>query len=175
MKLLGISGSLRKDSFNTKLLKEAARLFGEAEFEIGGLHMPLYDGDVEKEGIPAEVQTLADQIAEADAIIIASPEYNQSFSGVLKNALDWVSRVDGNPWLDKPVALIHAAAGRTGGARASFALRLAMVQFKPRLIAGPEVLIAGVSKEFEDDTLINERYLKSLTEAMEKLRAEVGR
>ncbi|MEM7241089.1 MAG: NADPH-dependent FMN reductase [Pseudomonadota bacterium] len=175
MKLLGISGSLRKDSFNTKLVKEAAGLFGEADFEMGDLQMPLYDGDVEKDGIPAAVKTLANQIAAADAVIIASPEYNQSFSGVLKNALDWVSRVDGNPWLDKPVALIHAAAGRTGGARASFALRLAMVQFKPRLISGPEVLIAGAFNEFEGDTLSGERYLKALSEAMENLRAEVGR
>ena len=175
MKLLGISGSLRKESINTKLLKEAARLFEASEFTIGNLRMPLYDNDLEQEGIPAEVQTLAQQIWDADAVVIASPEYNQSFSGVLKNALDWVSRVDGDPWLDKPVAMIHAAAGRTGGARASFALRLAMVQFKSRMITGPEVLIAGASKEFEGGTLVNDRYLKNLTEAMENLRKEVGR
>jgi len=175
MKLLGISGSLRKDSINTKLVNEAGRLFGASEFTLGNLRMPLYDNDLEQAGIPQEVQTLAQQISDADAVVIASPEYNQSFSGVLKNALDWVSRVDGNPWLDKPVALIHAAAGRTGGARASYALRLAMVPFKSRIIPGPEVLIAGASKEFNGNTLVNDRYLKNLTEAMENLRKEVGR
>jgi len=175
MKLLGISGSLRKDSINTKLLNEAGRLFGPSEFTLGNLRMPLYDNDLEQAGIPQEVQTLAQQISDADAVVIASPEYNQSFSGVLKNALDWVSRVDGNPWLDKPVALIHAAAGRTGGARASYALRLAMVPFKSRIITGPEVLIAGASKEFDGNRLANDRYLKNLTEAMENLHKEVGR
>ena len=172
MKLLGISGSLRKESFNTALLHNAAEAFGEAEFTLADLRMPLYDGDLEKaDGIPAEVQRLADQIWAADAIVISSPEYNQSFSGVLKNALDWVSRVEGNPWLDKPVALVHAAAGRTGGARASFALRLAMVQFNSRLIQGPEVLVAGAMREFEDGKLTNERYAEGLSKLMQKLRA----
>ncbi len=176
MKLLGISGSLRKESFNTRLLREASEAFGYSGFSIADLRLPLYDNDLEKaEGIPPEVQHLADQITQADAVIIASPEYNQSFSGVLKNALDWVSRVDGKPWADKPVALIHAAAGRAGGARANYALRLAMAPFNTRMIQGPEVLVAGASREFDGERLTNDRYLNSLKSLMDKLRQEASR
>ena len=95
MMLLGISGSLRRDSVNTKLLRHAATHFG-CDLVLGDLNLPLYDNDLEIEsGIPDAVQALADQIKAADAVILSTPEYNQSMSGVLKNALDWVSRV---PW-----------------------------------------------------------------------------
>lgn len=172
MKLLTISGSLRTGSFNRKLLAEAARYFGEADVIEADLRVPLYDGDMEEaEGIPPAVQTLADQIADADAVVISSPEYNQAPSGVLKNALDWVSRVEGSPWAGKPVALIHAAAGRAGGARANYGLRLMMAPFVTDLIQGPEVLVAGAFKEFDDnDQLTNEHYIKGLTTLMAELR-----
>ena len=174
MKLLAISGSLRKDSLNTKLLAQAAEIGGAKEVVFADLNIPLYDGDLENsQGIPASVQTLFDQIMAADAVIIASPEYNQGISGVLKNALDWVSRVKGKPWTDKPVALMHAAAGRTGGARANYALRLVMAPFGAKMIQAPEILIASAGKEFETGTLTNERYLDALKTVMEKLAAEV--
>lgn len=172
MNVLGISGSLRSGSLNTKLLKEAVRLFGDADVVFANIRLPLYDGDLETaKGIPELVQTLADQIANADAIIIASPEYNQSLPGVLKNALDWVSRTDGSPWLGKPVAIVNAAAGRAGGARSNYALRLAMAPFNTRLIQGPEVLVAGAAKEFDDQgQLTGEFYIKALTKLMAELR-----
>ena len=172
--LLGICGSLRAGSLNRKLMLEAGRLFDGA-FRESDLRLPLYDGDLEDaEGIPGAVQVLAGQITAADAVLIVTPEYNQSFSGVLKNALDWVSRTDGAPWRDKPVALVSAAAGRAGGARAQSALRLAMTPFRPRLLTGPEVMIAGASKEFDTDgRLTNERYMKSLRELMSRLAAEI--
>lgn len=175
-KLLTISGSLRSGSDNRKLLAEAVRLFGEAEVTQADLNLPLYDGDLEDaEGIPAGVQTLADQIAAADGVILSTPEYNQSLSGVLKNALDWVSRTDGSPWLNKPVVLLSAAAGRAGGARAAYALRLAMAPFRPRLLNGPEILIAASYQEFDENGhLKNERYVEALTEAMALLKAEIA-
>lgn len=177
LKLLGISGSLRAGSFNTKLLLQAVPLFGSATFELADIRLPLFDDDIQKtEGIPVAVQHLSDQIARADAVIIASPEYNQSIPGGLKNALDWVSRTDGKPWLQKPVAIVNAAAGRTGGARANYALRLAMAPFNTRLLQGPEVLVAGASREFDaDGTLTNERYLATLGTLMTALRAEADR
>lgn len=176
MKLLTISGSLRKGSFNRMLLAEAARYFGDAEVVSGDLRLPLYDGDLEEaDGIPAAVQKLADQINSADAVVISSPEYNQAPSGVLKNALDWVSRVDGNPWADKPVALVHAAAGRAGGARANYALRLMMAPFGADLVQGPEVLVAAAHKEFDDQGVIqNEHYIKGLKTLMTSLRNRVS-
>lgn len=176
MKLLMISGSLRKGSLNTMLVKEAGRFFGSAQTTLGDIRMPLYDGDAEDaSGIPPEAQRLADQIDEADAIVIASPEYNQSIPGGLKNALDWVSRVDGNPWNKKPVALVNAAAGRTGGARANYIVRLALAPFNTDFIQGPEVLIAGASKEFDENGhLTNERYIATLQKLMDALRTAAG-
>jgi chromate reductase len=174
--LLGIPGALRADSTNRKLVREAARLYG-GPFVEADIRMPLFDEDLEiAEGIPAEAQRLFDQIAAAEAVVISSPEYNKSFPGVLKNALDWVSRIKGSPWRDKPVALISAADGREGGARANFALRLAMTPFRPRLLTGPEVLVANSRKEFDSNGLLtNDRYLAALGILMDSLRAEVRR
>ena len=89
---------------------------------------------------------------------------------------DWISRVDFKPWRNKPVALVSAAAGRTGGARANYALRLAMTPFRARVLPGPDVLIAGAAREFDEDgRLTNERYLQALAELMEDLRIEASR
>ncbi|MEO1153424.1 MAG: NAD(P)H-dependent oxidoreductase [Pseudomonadota bacterium] len=174
--LLGISGSLRAGSVNRKLVREAARLYG-GPYEEADLRLPLYDGDLEQaEGIPVAVQRLADQIAAAEAVVISTPEYNQSLSGVLKNALDWISRVEGNPWLHKPVAIMSATAGRAGGARGSYALRLAMLPFRPRMVAGPDIGVAGAAKEFDaNGQLTGELYLKNLGELMDQVKAEAAR
>ncbi len=171
--LLGISGSLRKASTNTMLMRNAAEIFNAETFIEGDINFPLYNGDLEDaSGIPAAVQTLADQIAAADAVIISTPEYNKAISGSLKNALDWVSRTKGGPWKDKPLAIMSAAAGRTGGERSQFSLRLAMMTFRPRILQGPEVLVANSSKEFDGNgKLTGELYIKLLTELMDELRA----
>ena len=177
LKLLGISGALRKGSTNTKLVKEAARLFGDCAFELADLNLPLYDGDAESaHGVPAGVQALADQIAAADAVIISTPEYNKGPTGVLKNALDWVSRTKGGPWRDKPVAVMSAAAGRAGGERAQLILRSFMVPFRACVLAGPEVHLADSGNQFDDaGQLISEQYTKTLTELMQSLRSEAMR
>lgn len=171
--LLGISGALRRESTNTKLVRYAAKVFDPDTFIEADLNFPLYNGDLEdRDGIPPEVQTLSDQIASADAVIISSPEYNKAISGVLKNALDWVSRTEGNPWNGKPLAIMSAAAGRAGGERTQFSLRLAMMAFRPRILQGPEVLVAQSSQQFDEDgTLTNEINSKALEELMKELRA----
>jgi chromate reductase len=173
--LLGISGSLRKASTNTMLMRNAAATFNADTFIEGDINLPLYNGDLEKaEGVPASVQLLADQIVLADAVIIATPEYNKALSGSLKNALDWVSRTKGGPWKDKPVAIMSAAAGRAGGERSQSSLRLAMMPFRPNLLQGPEVLIANSSNEFDEQgELTNERYIQVLTELMAELKARI--
>ncbi|MES0862426.1 NAD(P)H-dependent oxidoreductase [Ruegeria sp. SCPT10] len=170
--LLGLSGSLRQSATNRKLLREAARLFDPAEFVEADLNLPLYDGDLEEgEGIPAVVQTLRAQIEQADAVIISTPEYNKGPSGVLKNALDWVSRTEGNPWADKPVAVMSAAAGRAGGERAQMILRAYMVPFQPLILQGPEIHLANSSNEFDDQgRLTSARYEQTLGTLMQKLR-----
>ncbi|NPD14533.1 NAD(P)H-dependent oxidoreductase [Xinfangfangia sp. D13-10-4-6] len=175
--LLGISGALRKGSTNRMLLREARAAFGPATHTEADLNLPLYDGDLElAEGIPPGVQTLYDQIAAADAVVISTPEYNKAPPGVLKNALDWVSRIKVNPWADKPVAIISAAGGRGGGDRSQFALRLMMTPFQPHLLSGPEVLVADSSNAFDEDGHLKDpRYQKVLDQLMAKLRQAAGR
>jgi chromate reductase len=174
--LLGIAGALRAESTNRKLVREAARIYGGAYIEAD-IRMPLFDEDIEIEkGIPGEARRLFDQIAAAEAVVISSPEYNKSIPGGLKNALDWVSRIKGNPWKDKPLAIVGAADGREGGARASFALRLAMTPFRPRMLLGPEVQVAHSRAAFDEEgRLVDERYIKALSTLMEDLHAEVRR
>ncbi len=174
--LLGICGSLRRGSYNRLLMREAARAFG-GSFVAGEIRFPLYDRDIETEtGIPEAVEQLAEQIRAADAVILVTPEYNQSFSSPMKNAIDWLSRVEGNPWTKKPVAILSAAAGRAGGARAQYALRLAVNKFRMRLLTAPEVLVANCDKEFDaEGRLLSERYRKVLSELMGDLRAEALR
>ena len=175
--LLRISGALRAGSTIRKLLREAARLFGECTYVEADLQMPLYDGDLEEaDGVPESAERIAAQIAEADAVILSTPEYNKGPSGVLKNALDWVSRVPGTPWADKPVAVMSAAAGRAGGERAQMILRGYMVPFRPHLITGPEVHLAASSKQFDENgTLLGEQYVKDLSALMAALRDAVSR
>ena len=171
--VLGISGSLRAASTNTALIRQAAEIYGADTFVQGDLNLPLYDGDLEESaGIPAGVQTLADQIAAADAVLIATPEYNKSLSGVLKNALDWISRTEGNVWNNKPVAIMSATAGRSGGERAQFALRLCLTPFNCDLLQGPEVLVGSNFDAFDQDgKLTNEQAIKLLTDLMAKLKS----
>jgi len=174
--LLGIGGSLRKGSTNTKLVHAAKAVFDPPEFTMADINLPLYNGDVEEaEGIPDSVQKLADQIATADAVIISTPEYNKLLSGALKNALDWVSRTKGGPWKRKPVAIMSAAAGRAGGERGQWTLRLALNPFGPRVVAGPEFHLAASFQEFDDDgALKGELYQKTMADLMAALKASIA-
>jgi len=172
--LLGIAGALRVASTNRMLIREAARVFAPDRFVEADLELPLYDADLEARGIPAAVQLLADQIAAADAVVISTPEYNKALSGVLKNALDWVSRTEGAPWRDKPVAIMSAADGRGGGDRAQFSLRLCLVPFRPLVLPGPEVMVADSSRQFDGEgRLVAESYQKVLADLMAELRKAV--
>lgn len=168
--LLGLCGSLRAESYNRKLMREAARSFGPARFIEGDLNLPLFNEDVEAQGMPQAVTRLKEQVTAADAVVIACPEYNKAPPGVLKNALDWLSR-GGQPWADKPVALVSAAAGSAGGERTQFALRLMMVAFRPYLLQGPEVLVSSPKDHFDDHgALVTESYQGFLTDLMAALR-----
>lgn len=173
--ILCLSGALRTDSTNSKLLNEAVRLFGDAQVTQADLNLPLYDGDAEAaSGIPEMVQTLADQIAAADAVLIATPEYNKGLSGVLKNALDWVSRTEGAPWAGKPVAIMSAAAGRSGGELGQAMLRQCLVPFQPEIIPGPALHLAASYEAFDDNGhLLSAQYTATLQSLMDALRARL--
>jgi chromate reductase len=173
--LLGLCGSLRRGSFNRMLLAEAAAIYG-GPFEEGDLRLPLYDGDLEEaEGLPAGVAALAGAIAGAEAVVIACPEYNKAPPGVLKNALDWVSRTKGAPWAGKPVAIMSATAGRSGGERTQSALRLMLQPFRPDLLPGPEVLVGQAPGQFDEGRLTNERNRADLDALMAALRSRADR
>jgi len=175
--LLGIPGALRAASTNRLLLAEAVRAFAPAQYAEADLRLPLYDEDLETtQGIPAAVQSLADQIAAAHAIVIATPEYNKALPGVLKNALDWVSRTKGAPWRDKPVAIVSAADGRAGGERSQFSLRLCLNPFRARVLPGPEVMVAHARQAFDEAGRLKDPVtVKGLTDLMTLLRSEAGR
>ena len=118
-RIVGLSGSLRRHSFNSGLLRAAAEAMPEgAVLEIGSIaEIPLYDGDIEAEGIPAPVAALKDKVAAADGLLLVSPEYNNSIPGVFKNAIDWLSRPSSDIariFRGKPVALIGASPGNFG-------------------------------------------------------------
>ncbi|TVQ58540.1 MAG: NAD(P)H-dependent oxidoreductase [Rhodobacteraceae bacterium] len=174
MRLLGISGSLREGSFNTQLVKAAAEALAPDAFTLADLRLPLYDGDLEAQGMPEGVTRLVDEIRAADAIVISTPEYNAGLSGVLKNALDWISRVPPMAFAGKPTAILSAAAGRAGGARAQMTLRHCLVAFRPVLLQGPEVMIPNAQGAFEGGALVDPMARKLLGEQMAALRALVG-
>lgn len=178
LSILGICGALRAASTNRKLLAEARRLFGPCDWAEADLRLPLYDGDLEAaQGVPSTVLHLADQIEASDAVVIATPEYNKALPGVLKNALDWVSRVPGRQvWRDKPVAIMSAAGGRAGGERSQFSLRLCLVPFRARVLPGPELMVADSSAAFDDaGRLLSDRYARTLEQLMSDLRDEAAR
>lgn len=171
LNLVGLCGSLRAGSYNRLLLREAARLFGPSTFTEANLRLPLLDEDLAIPDFPPDVALLKEQVAAADAVIIATPEYNKAPPGVLKNALDWLS-LRGAPLVDKPVAIVSAAGGRAGGERSQYMLRWMLVPFRARVLQAPEVLVAVPKGEFgPDGRLLSERYTRTLEELMQALRA----
>ena len=158
----GIAGSLRRGSFNRALLRAAQQLAPE-NMEVRVFdrmaEIPLFNQDVEAEGDPEPVQALKRAIAEADALLIATPEYNHGVPGVLKNALDWASRPPGGSVLaGKPAAILGASPGITGTARAHSQLRQAFVFTDTAALPQPEILVYRAHEKFDaDGRLTDER------------------
>ena len=174
MKLLGISGSLRQASYNTMLVREAIRVFAPKEHQMADLNLPLFNEDLEAEGQPESVAKLCAQIEWADALVISTPEYNKAPSGVLKNALDWVSRPRPAPMVGKPVAMLSATAGAAGGERAKSALYLMLVPFMVRAVYQPEVHVGSNMNAFEESGQLKEgRAADALAKLMDALKAEI--
>lgn len=151
MRILGIPGSLRKASFNRAALRAAQELVpAGVTLEIADLDgIPPYNQDLESP-LPAPVAALKARIREADAILVATPEYNYSVPGVLKNALDWGSRPHGdNAWDGKPVAVMGASPGMLGTARAQYHLRQTFVFLNMHALTRPEVMIARAAERFD--------------------------
>lgn len=143
--VVAISGALRAASTNTALLQLAKELGKDVvNIEILDIKgVPLYDGDIEAAGIPDQVKTIADKIAAADGLYLATPEHNYSISAAMKNIIDWVTRVQPNPLVKKPIAIATAAAGGAGGARAQYDLRKILVYSGSHVLSTNEVQIGA--------------------------------
>ena len=150
LSIAGICGSLRSASLNRMALRLASESMpsGTAFSEIGIRDVPMFDGDLMARGMPASVVELREAIRASDGILIATPEYNFSIPGVLKNALDWVSRGDDQPFAYKPVVIITASPGPLGGARVQYDLRKVLLYMNAQLLAKPEVFIGGAAGKF---------------------------
>lgn len=175
IKLLGISGSLRKASTNTALVRAAAEAAGDVEFTLADIDLPLFNEDVEAAGYPAKVEALVAAIRDADAIVMSGPEYNKNISGVLKNALDWQSRFSPAPLAGKPVAIISATAGRSGGELTQFSLRHCLTPFGANVLQQPQLHVGSnyVETVFKDGALVDEKAKEKLGELMDALKAMV--
>lgn len=154
LNLLGISGSLRKGSFNTGLLRAVRELLPEGiDLDIYSLRqIPPYNFDMEVAAYPEPVRDFKERIRAADGLIFATPEYNYSIPGVLKNAVDWASRPPKeNPFNEKPAAIIGASGGPWGTARAQYELRKVCAALNMLLMNRPEILIANGGQKFDVD------------------------
>jgi chromate reductase len=170
--VLGICGSLRRDSYNMAALRAAIALKpANMTVTVADIsRIPLYNEDVRQQGFPPPVETLRRRIAEADALLFACPEYNYSMTGVLKNAIDWASRPPDQPFAGKPCAIIGAAAGMAGSARAQYDLRRSCVFLDMHPLNRPEVLIGQAQNKFDaDGNLTDEAARGFIRDLMENL------
>jgi chromate reductase len=175
VRIVGFAGSLRRASYNRGLIRAAAESApGGVTIEVIGLaDIPLYNQDVEDAGEPASVIAFKSALASADAMLVATPEYNHGMPGVLKNAIDWASRPRvTSPLRDKPVAIMGASPGKGSTARAQAQLRDAFVFTGACVMPLPELLIGSAASHFDDDgNLIDARIRASIVELVEALRA----
>ena len=153
IKLVAFCGSLRKASFNRLALHAfTERLPAGVTVETIEIDWPLYSADIQAQGFPAAVQAANQKVMAADGVVFASPEYNYSVSGVLKNAIDWASRPYGDSaWNGKPAAIMGASIGAIGTARAQYHLRQIMVFLNMFPINQPEVMIGHAAERFDKD------------------------
>ena len=173
-RVLGFAGSLRKDSYNRALLR-AARELAAAEgleveiFEIDGI--PPYNQDDES-AMPAVVRDFKSRIEQADALLLVTPEFNYSVSGVLKNAIDWASRPYGtNSFEEKPVAIMGATVGTLGTSRAQYHLRQMLVYVNAYPLNRPEVMVSAAADKFMDGELVDEHTRQKVREQLAALAA----
>ncbi len=163
-RILGISGSGRRRSYNTALLRAAGELLPAGV--VLGTHdvsrFPLFNEDLEV-NIPLSVKEFKKKIRRADAILFAAPEYNYSISAVLKNAIEWGNRPDGdNSWNGKPAAIMSASSSPRGGARAQLVLRQIMVDLNMYPINEPQLLVARAEEKFDDSLRLTDERSREL-------------
>ena len=178
VKIVGISGSLRRGSFSTALLKILAeKALPAIEIRVVTLEdIPLYNEDLDGEQEILAVAAFKRIIAESDGVLIATPEYNHGIPGVLKNALDWASRpVFESCFKHKPVSIISSSLAFTGGVRAQYQLRETLISMQAQLVMGPEVVVGGVHTNLTGDFYTDEKGLTFMLKSLDRLREEILR
>jgi chromate reductase len=170
LSILAIAGSLRRNSYNAAALRAADQIAPPAMqiaiFDIGSI--PLYNEDIRTTHLPSSVADLREQVKQADGVLIATPEYNYSVPGVLKNALDWASRPPDQPFDQKPVAIIGASPSPMGSSRAQYHLRQILGGLNAFVMPKPEVIIAHASQRFDiQGQLIDETTREALRKHLE--------
>ena len=152
LNVISICGSLRRGSYNRMLLNSLPELApdGMKITESPTIEMPLYNADVQEKGFPAAAKALSDAIRAADGVMIVTPEYNYSAPGVLKNAIDWVSRMPDQPFIGKPVAFQSASQGPLGGARVQYHMRQMMVFLDAMPFNKPEIFVGAAQTKMDD-------------------------
>lgn len=170
--ILGFAGSLRKGSYNKAVLHAASELVPkDAKLEIFDINgVPLFNQDLE-DRMPQKVKEFKAKIRAADALLIATPEYNYSVPGVLKNAIDWASRPYGdNSFEGKPVAVMSASPGMLGGARAQYHLRQVLVALNMHPVNRPEVMVVSIDEKIDEKgNLTDEETSKRIRQLLESL------
>ena len=176
-KLLGLPGSLRSNSNSLAVLRGLQdALPAGISMDIRDLRLPLYEQDIDTPEAPAEVRALRQAIADADGVVIVTPEYNYGMPGVLKNALDWASRPYGKSALNgKPVLVISNSPAFTGGVRAHQQVNDTLLAIPANLVGGAQVVIGTVGEKIRDGKLADEAVLKFALGAIGKLVAAAGK
>jgi len=172
LKILGICGSLRKASFNMAALRACNELMPQGmALQIASIaDLPIFNQDVLDAGMPEPVKRFRAEVAAADGLLIASPEYNFSVPAPLKNAIDWASRPPNQAFHDKPIAIFSAAGGPLGGARVQYDLRRILGQLWGHVLPRPEVFIGmAASKIDAQGNLTDETSKKLIGQLMQKL------
>lgn len=169
LKVLGVCGSLRKASLSMAALRACKDLMPAGmSINIAAIgDIPMYNQDVFDAGLPESAKRFHAEIAAADGVLIATPEYNFSLPPVLKNAIDWVSKMPNQPFNNKPVAVFSASQGPLGGARVQYDVRKIIVQLWGLVLPRPEVFIGGAAGKFDaQGKLTDEATRKFLTELL---------
>jgi len=178
IRILGICGSLREKSYNLYALKAVREIMPEGmSLEITSIaDIPLFNQDVCDKGFPAPVAKFRSEIGAADGLLFASPEYNYSVTGVLKNAIDWASRPPEQPFQNKPVAMISATVGLKGGVSGQYDLRKILAQLGSFAMVRPEVFIGMEASKFDaGGKLTDETTRKFMTDQMLAFRDWIAR
>jgi chromate reductase, NAD(P)H dehydrogenase (quinone) len=168
LKVLGISGSLRKASLNTAALRSCAELLPAGmSLEIAAYaDLPMFNQDVLDAGMPEPVRRIREAITAADGLLIVSPEFNFSVPAPLKNLIDWGSRAPNQVFQDKPVAIFSVAPGPVGGTRMQYDLRKMLAQLWGHVLPRPEVFITAAAAKFQDGKLTDETSRKFVSELL---------